>query len=80
MLNVPFTANARALGSYKRDTVQDHQHKITFTNGSTGGYSYVPYSANVNPTDAYTGNVATFGVAGAETAPKSVALHPRIHA
>jgi len=78
----PDTANARGLGSYKADTFKKHRHDTWATHEviadawSGGNVS----STVVNGNGHWQSRSAlTEGGGGAETAPKSVAFHPRIH-
>jgi hypothetical protein len=69
------TANARALGSYKADSIKNHSHAsgsaIQQSSGSTGGATR-GYGTDAGYQGGATGT--------AETAPKHVAYAPRIHA
>lgn len=72
---------ARAIGSYKADTMKEHTHNLIFTEGGLGGVDLVPYGAGGTPSTSTRGitGISPVGIAGAETAPKSTAFAPRIH-
>lgn len=77
MPDAPFTANARALGSWKADQLRSHGHglpNLPSLNGSGSSWKSadVPYNGTAAQTTASAG--------GSETRPVSTAYHPRIHA
>jgi len=79
----PDTANARGLGSYKADTFKKHRHDTWTTHqvvADIGGTGTGNVPSNPPIGGPWRSNAAlTEGGGGAETAPKSVAFHPRIH-
>lgn len=67
------SANARALGSFKADEFKSHNHTLT-NNTAAGTYQAGPsYNLYYQP-----GTVTTNSTGAAETAPKNVALYPRL--
>jgi hypothetical protein len=69
------TANARALGSYKADSLKSHSH-----NAQTGNQAGVAFaSGNNNPPRENSGYTSTTNTGTAETAPRHTAYAPRIH-
>lgn len=71
------TANARALGSFKSDTLKKHAHNLSSATSSQGGSLWYFPSGAGSLVGSVGGNVQEAGFA--ETAPKSTAYHPRIH-
>jgi len=75
MPDVPFTANARALGSKQLNQNKAHTHSLpTLTSLGTG--NLWRSAENYNGTTA----TATGSAGGAESRPDNAAFHPRIHA
>lgn len=75
---VTLSANARTLGSYKTDEFKSHTHTLSNTAAyveTSGGNNS---GSSANSTGSGVGS-ATLNTAGAaETAPRNVALYPRI--
>ncbi|CAN0621487.1 conserved protein of unknown function [Burkholderia multivorans] len=73
------TANARALGSTKADTIKSHAHPLVGgTNLLAAGGSGTPLASNPTGSNVYySGSVGAFGAA--ETAPRHTAYAPRLH-
>jgi len=65
---------ARALGSYKADTIKSHRHAtgLGYVSNNSSGPMH-----DTRPNQSGTAYTQAFGTA--ETAPKHVAFHPRIH-
>ncbi|MGE8690958.1 MAG: hypothetical protein ACN6PJ_27695 [Achromobacter sp.] len=79
MLDVPFTANARALGGRQLDQIKSHRHALNgylMASPASGGGLF-GLNTGVNSVQATT-YIEQFG--GAETRPVNTAYHPRIHA
>lgn len=77
MRDVILTANARALASRQAAAIESHSHalpNVPSLNGSGASWKSadVPYNG--------LSTQATAAAGGAETRPRNVAFHPRIHA
>lgn len=83
MLDVPFTANARALASRQAGAVERHRHYASNSNlwgpvGTASGGAVAIYSLG-SQSGFETGDGSAQGLKS-ETRPMNAAYHPRIHA
>lgn len=92
MLDVPFTANARALGSRQADAMKAHAHTLILQRSGggintpmrvvNGGNNMWPFNANGSEQE-YVARDSSDGVSptgGTENRGRNTAYHPRIHA
>ncbi|MCW5299264.1 phage tail protein [Herbaspirillum lusitanum] len=71
------TATARALGSFKADSLKSHVHDVGITTSIGGRPGHTVWQ--VSPTANVTGSDGTGSTGTAETAPKHTAYFPRLH-
>ncbi|MFY2033747.1 hypothetical protein ACOTDT_16540 [Achromobacter xylosoxidans] len=79
MLEVLFTANARAMGGRQVDQFKSHAHIEAFSSGTGSSYTAVTFGGQTAAVISQS-NIPTSNVGGTETRPVNVAYHPRIHA
>lgn len=92
MFDVPFTANARVLGSRQGDAMKAHAHTLILQRSGggintpmrvvNGGNNMWPFNANGSEQE-YVARDSSDGVSptgGTENRGRNTAYHPRIHA
>lgn len=70
---VVLSANARVFGSFKADEFKTHQHGMEVNATASGGNRLASGTGSNGA-----GAISTDGAGNAETAPKNVAMYPRL--